>query len=131
MSNNIGDTIHVACAIIKRDDKFFIARRRPDMSQGGKWEFPGGKIEEGESPKECLTREFKEEFGVSIKTGEFCGSNVHHYDNLSIELIGLYCTMEADTFTLTDHDQTAWVTKDNLKCFDLASADIPLIDLIQ
>ena len=131
MSKTTTENIQVACAIIQRDDRFFIARRKPEKSQAGKWEFPGGKRKTDESIEECLEREFIEEFGVNIKIGRLCGSNIHHYENISIELIGLYCKMDAHTFNMTDHDQTAWVTKEELRSYDLAPADIPLIDFIK
>ena len=130
MGNNHDKAILVACAIIQKDGKVFIARRKPDKSQGGKWEFPGGKVENGESIKECLVREFEEEFGVILEVGERCGSNTHDYESISIELIGHYCKMNTNNFSLTDHDLTAWVSIEELRSYDLAPADIPLIELI-
>ena len=58
--------IEVIAAIIRNNNKTLIARRRPNKHLGGYWEFPGGKIENGETPEECLVREIKEELGVSI-----------------------------------------------------------------
>ena len=64
----------VTCAIIEKDSKTLIARRAADQKLAGKWEFPGGKIEQGETPEECLKRELEEEFGIQVEVGEFITS---------------------------------------------------------
>lgn len=81
--------IDVVCAFIRKEEgNIFIARRADHKSMAGKWEFPGGKVEEGETPQEALKKlEIEEEFGMSIEVGEFVGENVHHYPNFSIRLI--------------------------------------------
>ena len=61
----------VTCAIIEKEGKILIARRALDQQLAGKWEFPGGKVEDGESPEECLKRELEEEFGIQVEVGEF------------------------------------------------------------
>ena len=76
--------ISVTFAIIEKAGKILIARRASDQKLAGKWEFPGGKVEDGESPEECLKRELEEEFGVQVEVGEFIYSNKHHYDHISI-----------------------------------------------
>ncbi len=63
----------VTCAIIEKDGKILIARRASDQNLAGKWEFPGGKVEDGESPEECLKRELEEEFGIQVEVG-----GIHH-----------------------------------------------------
>ena len=64
----------VTCAIIEKDGKILIARRAEGQKLAGKWEFPGGKVEDGESPEECLKRELEEEFGIPTEVGEFITS---------------------------------------------------------
>ena len=66
--------ITVTCAIIERNGKILIARRAEGQKLAGKWEFPGGKVEDGESPGECLKRELEEEFGIQSEVREFWGS---------------------------------------------------------
>lgn len=61
----------VAAVIENREGRILIARRKPDISLGGYWEFPGGKVEEGESPSDCLVRELREEMDMQIEPGEF------------------------------------------------------------
>ena len=80
--------IDVTAAIIKKDEKYLIAKRRLGKSLGGKWEFPGGKLEDGETPENCLERELKEEFGITTKVGDLLATNVHDYGNFKIRLAG-------------------------------------------
>ena len=74
----------VTCAIIEKEGKILIARRAEDQKLAGKWEFPGGKVEDGESPEECLKRELEEEFGIQAEVGESITSKKHQYDLISI-----------------------------------------------
>ena len=121
----------VICGIITNTDgKIFIARRKKDKLLGGKWEFPGGKIEKDETQKECLQRELNEEFAMQIKVGERLGENEHQYENFSILLIAYNCEFISATFELMDHDAYEWVSKESLTNYELAEADIPLINLI-
>ena len=99
----------VTFAIIEKDGKILIARRAAVQRLAGKWEFPGGKVEIGESPEECLKRELEEEFGIQAEVGEFITSNKHHYDHISIELLTFRVKYISGEFTLSDHDTIEWV----------------------
>jgi len=79
--------VKVTAAILEKDGRIIIALRKSSDHLSGKWEFPGGKIEPGETPEECLSRELKEEFDIDVTIGEHLGSNIHHYDHISIELM--------------------------------------------
>ncbi len=94
----------VTCAIIEKERKILIARRAEVQKLAGKWEFPGGKVEVGESPEECLKRELEEEFGIQAEVGEFITSNKHHrgYDHISIELLAFHVKCISGEFTLSD-----------------------------
>ncbi len=122
--------VRVVCGIIFSENNFLIARRKEGKSLSGFWEFPGGKIEQGENEEESLTRELHEEFGMEIKITERIGENSHDYPELSITLIAYKCEFIQATFELTDHDRIAWVKKNDLHTYKMAPADIPLIDLI-
>jgi 8-oxo-dGTP diphosphatase len=123
--------ITVLCGIIVNSEgEIFIARRKPGKSLAGKWEFPGGKLEEGEREAECLKRELLEELGMEVEAGECLGENVHHYPTFSIRLIAYRCRFVSASYQLTDHDQYAWVKKEELPNYDLAEADVPLVNLI-
>ena len=79
--------IEVVAGIIYKNNKFLIAQRNLKKSQGGFWEFPGGKVEAGETCEEALKREIKEEFDADIEVKEYVGENIHHYPEKDIKLI--------------------------------------------
>ena len=123
--------INVLCGIIQNQEgKIFIARRKPGKSMASKWEFPGGKLEEGETEQACLQRELLEELGMKVKVGEKLGVNEHHYPTFSIRLIAYQCEFISATYVLTDHDAYAWVDLKELSSYELAEADIPLLDFL-
>ncbi|NOY87642.1 MAG: (deoxy)nucleoside triphosphate pyrophosphohydrolase [Deltaproteobacteria bacterium] len=114
----------VTCAIIENDGKILIARRALGQKLAGKWEFPGGKVEAGESAEECLKRELAEEFSIQVEVGEFICSNKHHYDHIFIELIAFRTKFISGDFKLTDHNEIQWVKPADLLDYDLSEADI-------
>jgi len=119
--------INVTAAIIKdENDRILIARRCPGKSLAGFWEFPGGKIEEGETPEESLARELKEEMNLEVKVKGFVGENVHHYEGFSIRLMAYEAEIVAGEMKLTDHDQVEWVAMDEMIGYQLAPADVPI-----
>ncbi len=120
----------VTCAIIEKEDKILIARRAVDQKLADKWEFPGGKVEDGESPEECLKRELEEEFGIQTEVGEFITSSKYHYDHISIELLAFHVKYISGEFTLSDHDTIEWVIPEELLNYDLAKADIPIAEML-
>jgi 8-oxo-dGTP diphosphatase len=123
--------ITVLCGIITNSEgKIFIARRKPGKSLPGKWEFPGGKLEEGEREADCLKRELLEELGMEVEIGERLGENVHRYPTFDIRLIAYRSNFFSASYQLTDHDDYAWVEKGELHNYDLAEADVPLVKLI-
>ncbi|WP_409480176.1 (deoxy)nucleoside triphosphate pyrophosphohydrolase [Pseudobdellovibrio sp. HCB154] len=110
--------------------RYLIVRRNAKQNSGaGHWEFPGGKIESGESHTQALVREILEELGFTIKESalSFIHSNKYQYPQRMVE-IHLYRYERAiDEFLLVDHDQHAWVDESEISTFDLAPADIPFI----
>ena len=88
--------IEVVAAIIQRDEKYFVARRKTGKHLEGFWEFPGGKIEEGESPENSLQRELQEEFGVTVEVGAFLGENTHDYGSAIIRLRAYRVVLNGD-----------------------------------
>ena len=118
----------VTGAYLEKDGKILIARRKTGDKLAGKWEFPGGKIEPGETPEQCLKRELMEEFGVETRIGAFICASKFEYKHLDIELLVYHASHVAGEFQLRDHDQLAWVTLSELKAYDFSSADIPVVD---
>ncbi|UJF32651.1 (deoxy)nucleoside triphosphate pyrophosphohydrolase [Paenibacillus hexagrammi] len=123
--------IRVAAAIIEDGQgKLLIARRGPEKSQGGLWEFPGGKLEEGESPEACLVRELREEMNIDIEPYEFFGVNDHWYGEIHIQLIAYRARLVSGEITLVDHDECRWVRKEELNEFQFAPADVKFVDML-
>lgn len=118
--------LRVTAAIITKNNKVLIAQRRQDGSLEGKWEFPGGKIEQDESPEDCLVRELHEEFGIDARIGSYFCSSIHDYKNFSIELIAYTIEDYSGDFVLTDHNKIEWVNFSELLDRDLSEADIPI-----
>jgi 8-oxo-dGTP diphosphatase len=97
---------------------------------GGYWEFPGGKIEEGEDAETALTRELKEELGMEVQVKKYFGQNIHQYENFQIELVAYECDFVKASFKLTDHDEYKFVEPKELVQIKLAPADMPLTKML-
>lgn len=120
--------IKVVAGILKKDNKILIARKKEGKSLAGYWEFPGGKIEDGETPQESLIRELMEEMNINIKVNEYVGESIYDYGNIVISLKGYLAEILDGEITLTDHDKYEWVTLDEVCTYKLAPADIPLVE---
>ena len=121
------DMIDVTAAILVKNGKVLIAKRKPDDKQPGKWEFPGGKIEAGESARECLKREMQEEFEIEVRVGKFLAESIYHYPHGSIRLLAYQAEWQAGDLDLKDHADYAWAQCDRLAEFDFAPADLPFV----
>jgi len=119
--------ITVTAAIIRKENRIFAARRKVGKHLAGFWEFPGGKLEVGESPQDCLARELAEEFGIEVQVGQFLGENVHDYGEKIIKLVAYHVTHVSGEFRLTDHDELRWFEGTELYDVEWAPADIPLL----
>ncbi len=122
--------IPVCAAVILRSGKVLLARRGPGRRHAGKWEFPGGRIEPGETAPVALARELREELGIIAVVGAEAARARHIYDFGEIELIAHLVSKYTGELTLTDHDQVAWVEARRLLEYDLAPADIPIAEVI-
>ena len=118
----------VTAAVLEKDGKILIAQRRATDALGGKWEFPGGKLEAGETPEEGLRRELREEFSVEAEVGAFVCASRFEYKHLHIELLAYRCRHLSGEFKLNDHAALAWVRPAELRAYDFAPADLPVIE---
>jgi len=120
--------IDVTAAIIVNDGKVFAARRKPGIHLAGFWEFPGGKLEEGETPEQCLARELQEEFTITTRVGAFVGESVFDYGTKVVRLMAYQVKHISGDFELIDHDEMRWLAFDELDNVEWAPADIPLVE---
>lgn len=105
-----------------------VARRARGQRLEGKWEFPGGKVHDEETPEECLRRELAEEFGVQVQVGEHVATSLYDYGFINIELAAYRASYVGGLFRLTDHDEIRWVAPSGLLELDLAPADVPIAE---
>jgi 8-oxo-dGTP diphosphatase len=121
--------LRVVCALIERDGHVLMAQRPAHKHLGGKWEFPGGKIESGETPEAALHRELQEELGVSITIARPLAAHTHAYPTVTIELIPFVVRLTPGSGTPQTHEHAAlrWVPSGELLSLDLPEADLPII----
>ncbi|MEK6759237.1 MAG: (deoxy)nucleoside triphosphate pyrophosphohydrolase [Deltaproteobacteria bacterium] len=119
--------IEVSCAIIEADGLVLVAQRSVSMSMPLKWEFPGGKIHAGESPRECLRRELMEELSIAVEVLSPLPPASHDYPGFSITLFPFICKVVSGDMLVHEHSAIRWVLPEDLKSVDLAEADIPVV----
>lgn len=121
--------IDVSCAIISNEDgDVLVTQRSAIMRLPLKWEFPGGKVEQGERAEECLIREIREELNVTIQLQKRMEAVVHDYGHQQVRLIPFQAVITAGgMIQLTEHAAYAWLKVDELAGLDWAEADLPVL----
>ncbi|MEV8266964.1 (deoxy)nucleoside triphosphate pyrophosphohydrolase [Microbacterium sp. NPDC076911] len=122
--------INVVGAVIVRDDEVLCAQRGPAGSLAGMWEFPGGKIEPGETAHDALQREIVEELECEVAVGDEVTTTRHEYEFGIVTLTTFYCKLVAGTPRLTEHAEVRWLAPGALHALDWAPADIPAVKRI-
>jgi 8-oxo-dGTP diphosphatase len=120
----------VTAAVIERGGKVLCARRKVGLVAGGLWEFPGGKLEDGEDPGQGLRRELEEELGVEARVGEFLCSVPFAGSTASFELIVFRAELFGDDFRLTDHDEIRWLEPAEMDEGLFSKPDRPVVRLL-
>ena len=120
--------VNVSCAIIVNNNKVLAVQRNEKMSLPLKWEFPGGKIEEGESAEDCIIREIKEELMLDINLIIRLHSFTHAYPKQTVCLIPFIASCQSNTIRLQEHRQFVWLDSKDLLSLDWAEADIPIVN---
>ena len=127
-------TIRVVAAIIKatneKGEPIIFATQRGYGDFKGGWEFPGGKIEDGETPEEALVREIREELETEIVVGELIDTIEYDYPTFHLSMDCFWAEIVSGELVLKEHEAAKWLTKDELDSVDWLPADITLIDMI-
>ena len=128
-------TIKVVAAVIKLEDKMeetkiFATQRGYGEFKGG-WEFPGGKLEQGETPEQALKREIMEELDTEIEVGELIDSIEYDYANFHLSMQCFWCSVVKGDLVLKEHEASKWLTKDTLDTVKWLQADIGIVNTIK
>lgn len=122
--------IRVAAAVIRKDDKIFATQRGYGEFKDG-WEFPGGKIEEGETPEQALVREIREELNTEIQVGERIGTIEYDYPKFHLSMDCFWCEIVQGMLELKEHEAAKWLTKGTLHSVEWLPADAEVIEKIR
>jgi 8-oxo-dGTP diphosphatase len=123
-------TIKVVAAIIKSDNRIFATQRGYGEFAGG-WEFPGGKVEAGETPQQALVREIKEELDTDIEVQDYVETVEYDYSSFHLTMQCYLCTVKSGELTLKEHISAKWLTRDTLDGVDWLPADKGLIEALR
>ena len=123
--------IDVAAGLVFRNRKLLITKRFPEAHLGGLWEFPGGKREQGETFKNCLTRELAEELGIEVRVGELVEALTHDYRDKHVHLRFFKCEWKANEPEPLGCEECRWITRQELKNFEFPAADALLLKKLQ
>ena len=125
----IKKTVHVVAAIIENENnEILCALRGPEMTLPNYWEFPGGKVEDGETKEEALKREIKEELGCTINVYEQIEDTTYEYAKVIVRLETFMAKVILGTPVITEHAEIKWITREELPVLNWAPADIPAIE---
>lgn len=119
----------VIAAVIEKDGCILIAKRKRGKQHPGKWEFPGGTLEQGETHEQCLKRELQEELAVAVEVGDIvCMSEYRYTSDWTIRLFAYRATIISGDLTLNDHEEIRWVEPAGLTKYDFPEADGPVLE---
>lgn len=120
-------SIRVVAGFVIKNGTLLVAQRSQNMSNAGKWEFPGGKVEVGESDQSAIIRELREELGVTVHPHEIVGEVLDSSSDPQIHLIGIRCSLESGAPRALEHAEVRWMHPEALAGLDLCRSDIALL----
>ncbi|WP_162053873.1 (deoxy)nucleoside triphosphate pyrophosphohydrolase [Pontibacter pamirensis] len=120
--------LQVTCAIIEHEGRVLITQRSESMPDPLLWEFPGGKIEPGETEEECLVREIKEELNLYVQPLRHLTSVLHQTQTKTIQLIPFLCSLRGGDIQLLEHRAFNWVLPEDLRTYDWCLPDLPVVE---
>lgn len=123
-------TIEVVAGVIEEGGKIFATQRGYGDFKGG-WEFPGGKMEAGETPEQALARELKEELTVDVLVGDFICTVDYDYPKFHLTMHCFYCTVVGGELKLLEHEAARWLSRENIRSVDWLPADIEVVHAIE
>ncbi|HIV52268.1 MAG TPA: (deoxy)nucleoside triphosphate pyrophosphohydrolase [Candidatus Mediterraneibacter norwichensis] len=123
-------TVRVVAAVIRKDDKIFATQRGYGEFKDG-WEFPGGKIEEGETPEQALAREIKEELDTEIQVGKLIDTIEYDYPKFHLSMDCFWCEIMQGGLELKEHEAARWLSKEELYSVDWLPADVGVIERVE
>lgn len=121
----------VTAAILMQGGKVLIGQRKAGKQMAHLWEFPGGKLEHGETPEACLAREIKEELALDVAVRELFGESVYHYEHGPVRLLVYRVEEITGELTPLDHQECRWVAISDLGNYEFVPADIPIVQKLQ
>ena len=119
--------VRVTCALITENGRVLATRRSRQMPHPMKWEFPGGKVKEGENPEGCIRREIREELSIEVAVGKQLPTVRHNYESYSLELIPFICQHLEGVIELAEHHSFKWVPLEELEGLDWLEADLDVV----
>ena len=123
-------TIRVVAAVIRKDDRIFATQRGYGEFKDG-WEFPGGKIEPGETPQQALVREIREELETEIRVGDLIDTIEYDYPTFHLSMDCFFCEIVEGSLELKEHEAAKWLDRESLYTVDWLPADVGLIEKIR
>ena len=122
--------VNVSAAVIVKDNKYFIAKRNKDKHLGGYFEFPGGKQDDNETLEQTAIREIKEELNVDITVDRKLGEEHYSDEKINVHLHYFFCTIIKGDIVLKEHEEAAWVSKEEFNNYNFAEGDKDIISLL-
>ena len=126
-----GNTVKVAAGLVFKNDELLISKRPESVHLGGLWEFPGGKLEIGETYEDCVIREIYEELGIEVKVDYIFEEVLHQYGEITVFIKFFICNLQRGEPKKIQCSDFVWVKRNDLGIYDFPSADIKIINRLR